>query len=397
MDIVKITDLDLTNQRVLIRVDFNVPIKDGHVVSDIRIKAALPTIKLALEQNAKVMLMSHLGRPQEGIYDQAYSLAPVADRLSELLDQPVKLIKNYLTEEILVDSGEVALFENVRFNIGEKENSHNLAKKLAQTCDLFVMDAFATAHRAQASTYGVAEYAPVACAGLLLAREVDALSKALSNPKRPLVAIVGGSKVTTKLTVLKNLAKKVDQLVVGGGIANTFLAATGNSVGASLYEPDLIDEAKSLLSEVNSRGGDIPLPSDVRVAKEFSAESPAMIKTLSEIKPDDMILDVGPSFETELEQILAQAGTILWNGPVGVFEFDNFSEGTEILAKAIAESSAFSVAGGGDTIAAIEKFHVEDKISYISTAGGAFLEFLEGKVLPAIEILERRAKNKVNI
>ncbi|MCF6765177.1 phosphoglycerate kinase [Thiotrichales bacterium 19S3-7] len=397
MDILKVTDLDLSGQRVLIRVDFNVPVKDGRVVSDIRIKAALPTIKLALEQNAKVMLMSHLGRPEEGVYDETYSLEPVAKRLSELLEQPVRLIKDYLTETVSVNDGEVVLFENVRFNVGEKKNDQQLAKKLAHNCDIFVMDAFATAHRAQSSTYGVAEFSPVACAGILLANEVDALSKALSNPKRPLVAIVGGSKVTTKLTVLKNLAQQVDQLIVGGGIANTFLAATGNEVGASLYEPDLVDQANEILSDINSRGGDLPLPSDVRVAKEFSETAPAMVKALSEIKPTDMILDVGPSFETELEHILAQAGTILWNGPVGVFEFDNFSEGTKALANAIADSSAFSVAGGGDTIAAIEKFAIEDKISYISTAGGAFLEFLEGNVLPAIEILERRAKNKVNV
>lgn len=391
MDILTINDVNLTNQRVLIRVDFNVPVKDGVITSDLRIKAALPTIKTALAKGAKVMLMSHFGRPKEGVYDEVFSLKPVAERLSQLLDHPVKLVKNYLDDSVTVDRDDVILFENVRFNIGEKANDEVLSKNLANLCDVFVMDAFATAHRKQASTYGVAEYAKVACAGILLANELDALTKALSNPKRPLVAIVGGSKVTTKLTILKNLSKKVDQLIVGGGIANTFLAATGNTVGASLYEPELVNESKEIISEVNQRGGNIPLPSDVRVAKEFSENAKAVVKTLSEIKPNDMILDVGPSFETELEQVLAQAGTILWNGPVGVFEFDEFASGTKALAKAIADASAFSVAGGGDTIAAIEKFNIEDKISYISTAGGAFLEFLEGKELPAVEVLKRRA------
>lgn len=391
MKVLNIRDLDLSNQRVLIRVDFNVPIKNGAVTSDIRIKAALPTIELALKQNAKIMLMSHLGRPTEGQYDEEYSLLPVAKRLSELLNKPVRLEKNYL-DGVNVEAGEIILCENVRFNQGEKKNDQALAKKMAAICDIFVMDAFATAHRAQASTYGVAEFAPVACAGLLLSKELEALTKALSNPKRPLVAIVGGSKVTTKLTILKNLSKKVDQLIVGGGIANTFLKATGHQVGASLCEPELVGEANEILSEVNQRGGNIPLPSDVRVAKKFDENERAQVKSISDVSDNDMILDVGPSFETELADYLTKAGTILWNGPLGVFEFDQFANGTKALSKAIANSDAFSVAGGGDTIAAIEKFNIEDKISYISTAGGAFLEFLEGKTLPAIEMLEKRAK-----
>ncbi|MCF6807765.1 phosphoglycerate kinase [Thiotrichales bacterium 19S9-12] len=386
-----VENIDVKNKKVLVRVDFNVPVKDGHVISDIRIKAALPTIQHLLENKATVILMSHLGRPVEGQYDEQYSLAPVAKRLSELLNQPVKLEKSYLIDNVAVEKDTITLLENVRFNVGEKKNDAQLAKTLANLCDVFVMDAFATAHRAQASTYGVAEYAPVACGGMLLVRELEALSKALSNPKHPLVAIVGGSKVTTKLTVLKNLSQKVDQLIIGGGILNTFLAAKGHSVGASLYEPELIDEANAILADISDRGGNIPLPNDVRVAKEFNENAQATIKTLSEVESDDMILDVGPSFENDLEKILTQAGTILWNGPVGVFEFDAFSEGTKALAKAIAASEAFSVAGGGDTIAAIEKFKIEDKLSYISTAGGAFLEFLEGKVLPAVDILEKRA------
>ena len=393
MSITKMTDLDLSGKRVLIRQDLNVPVKDGKVTSDARIRASLPTVQKALEAGAAVMVMSHLGRPTEGEYADEFSLAPVADYMGDLLGLKVKLVKDYL-EGVEVAPGEVAILENVRFNVGEKKNSDDLAKKYAALCDVFVMDAFGTAHRAQGSTHGVAKFAPEACAGPLLAAELDALGKALDNPARPMVAIVGGSKVSTKLTVLDSLSKIVDQLIVGGGIANTFIAAAGNGVGKSLYEADLVPEAKRLTEAAKARGGDIPVPVDVVCGKEFSESAEATLKPVDTVADDDMIFDVGPETAKELAAILANAGTIVWNGPVGVFEFDQFGEGTKHLANAIAESSAFSIAGGGDTLAAVAKYGISDKVSYISTGGGAFLEFLEGKKLPAVAILEERNGSK---
>ena len=391
-DVITMDDLDLNGLRVLIREDLNVPIKDGKVSSDARLKAAIPTLKQALDAGAKVMVMSHLGRPEEGVYADEFSLQPVVDYLNEALDVPVRLAKDYLAG-VEVAANEVVVFENVRFNPGEKKNDDALAQQLAALCDVFVMDAFGTAHRAQASTHGVAKYADVACAGPLLAAELDALGKALANPARPLVAIVGGSKVSTKLTVLESLSAVVDQLIVGGGIANTFIAATGHDVGKSLYEADLTAEAKRLVAAAQAKGGDIPLPTDVVTGKEFSAEAQAETKQVSAVASDDMIFDIGPDTAEAFAKILQSAGTIVWNGPVGVFEFDQFGHGTEVLAKAIAASPAFSIAGGGDTLAAIDKYGIADQISYISTGGGAFLEFLEGKQLPAVAILEERAEN----
>lgn len=392
MNIIRMENLDLSEKRVLIRVDFNVPVKDGKVTSDTRIRACLPTIELALKQQAKLMLMSHLGRPTEGVFDEESSMAPVAHHLSNLLKKPVRLIKHWLDGIEEVKPGEIVMFENVRFNIGENKDDDALSQKMAKLCDIFVMDAFGTAHRAQASTHGIAKYAPVACAGPLLMAELDALAKALDQPKKPLVAIVAGSKVSTKLTLLKNLAKKVDQLVVGGGIANTFLAATGHPVGKSLYEPDLLDQAKEIMALIQSEGGFVPLPSDVVIADRFAEDAKPITKQIDQVGPEDMILDIGPESAKNLSELLKKAGTVVWNGPVGVFEFDGFSHGTATIARAIANSSAFSIAGGGDTLAAIEKFNVENKISYISTGGGAFLEFLEGQTLPAVAVLEQRAK-----
>ena len=380
----KMTDLDLSGKRVLIRQDLNVPIKNGEVSSDKRIIASLPSILYAINAGAKVMITSHLGRPNAGEFDKNFSLEPVANHLSELLSQPVKLESNWL-DGVEIEAGEVILFENVRFNVGEKENDEALSKKMAALCDICVQDAFGTAHRAHASTYGVAKYAPIACAGPLLISELEALGQALDNPKRPLVAIVGGAKVSTKLTVLDALSKIVDQLVVGGGIANTFIAAQGHGVGQSLCEHDLIPTAKALMDHC-----DIPIPKDVVCGKEFSEFANAETKSSTNVSSDDMIFDLGPKSIDVLCEILQSAGTILWNGPVGVFEFNQFSKGTERIANAIAESEAFSIAGGGDTIAAIDKFKIENKISYISTGGGAFLEFLEGKQLPVVEILDSR-------
>lgn len=391
MSVVKMTDLDLGGKRVLIRQDLNVPVKDGKVTSDARIRASLPTIRQAVEAGAAVMVMSHLGRPTEGEYAEEFSLAPVAAYMGDLLGREVKLIKDYL-DGVEVAAGEVAVLENVRFNGGENKNDDELAKKYAALCDVFVMDAFGTAHRAQGSTHGVARYAPTACAGPLLAAELDALGKALDNPARPMVAIVGGSKVSTKLTVLESLSRIVDQLVVGGGIANTFIAAAGHNVGKSLCEDDLIDTAKKLTADARARGSDIPVPTDVVCGKEFSENAAAELKSVTEVADDDMIFDIGPESAKELAAILKGAGTIVWNGPVGVFEFDQFGEGTKAISNAIAESTAFSIAGGGDTLAAVAKYDIADKVSYISTGGGAFLEFLEGKKLPAVAILEERAK-----
>jgi phosphoglycerate kinase len=392
MSVIKMTDLDLKGKRLLIRQDLNVPLKKGVVADGTRIHASLPTIKLALKDGAKVMIMSHLGRPTEGEYTHQYSMAPVANYLSALLGQPVRLEQNWLEPDFIpVDEGEVVLCENVRFNVGEKKNDDALSKRMASMCDVFVMDAFGTAHRAQASTHGVAKYAPVACAGPLLSGELEALAKALDNPARPLVAIVGGSKVSTKLTVLESLSTKVDQLIVGGGIANTFIAANGGAVGKSLYEADLIETCQRLRAEAQARGGDIPVPVDVVCGKEFAEYAEAETKAVSDVQDDDMIFDIGPKTANQLVDILKSAGTIVWNGPVGVFEFSQFSEGTKEIAMAIAESDAFSIAGGGDTLAAVAKFNISDDVSYISTGGGAFLEFLEGKKLPAVEILEQRA------
>jgi len=391
MSVIKMADLDLNGKRVLIREDLNVPVKEGKVTSDARIRAALPTIKLALEKGAKVMVMSHLGRPTEGEYDEAFSLAPVVNYLNDALEQTVRLEKDYL-EGVDVADNEVVVFENVRFNAGEKKNDEALSKKLAALCDVYVMDAFGTAHRAQASTHGVGLFADVACAGPLLAAELDALGKALDNPARPLVAIVGGSKVSTKLTVLDSLSKVVDQLVTGGGIANTFIAAAGYPVGKSLFEADLIDEANKLSAAAKANNGEIPVPTDVVVGNEFSESAVATVKDVNEVTDEDMIFDIGPDTANQLAKIIANAGTVVWNGPVGVFEFDQFGNGTRAIADAIANSSAFSIAGGGDTLAAIDKYGIADKVSYISTGGGAFLEFLEGKKLPAVAMLEERAK-----
>jgi phosphoglycerate kinase len=388
--ILRMTDLDLAGKRVLIREDLNVPIQDGAVTSDARIRAALPTIRLALERGAKVMLMSHLGRPKEGEFDPALSLEPVASRLSELLGRKVPLVRDWL-DGVDPQAGEALLFENVRFNKGEKKDAEELARRMASLCDVYVMDAFGTAHRAEASTHGVARFAPVACAGPLLVNELVALETAIDNPARPLVAIVGGSKVSTKLTVLESLLAKVDQLIVGGGIANTFLAAAGHPIGKSLHEPEMIDIARKLIGQSQERGVDIPIPTDVVVAKEFAASAEADVKDVAAVAEDDMILDIGPDTAERCAAIIGGAGTVIWNGPVGVFEYDQFGEGTKTLANAIAESAAFSLAGGGDTLAAIEKYGVEERISYISTGGGAFLEFVEGKTLPAVAMLEARA------
>jgi phosphoglycerate kinase len=386
----RMTDIDLAGKRVLIREDFNVPVKDGKVTSDARIRAALPTIRHALDAGAAVMLMSHLGRPTEGEYAEEFSLRPVAERLSELLGRPVPLVKDYLGGAETA-AGSVVLFENVRFNKGEKKDDEALARKLAALCEVYVMDAFGTAHRAEASTHGVGKFAPIACAGLLLAAELDALGKALHNPARPLVAIVGGSKVSTKLTVLDSLSQVVDQLIVGGGIANTFLKAAGFNIGKSLYEEDLVAEAKRLMEAAKAKGGEIPAPVDVVVGKRFDAAEPAVVKNVTDVADDDMIFDIGPETARRYAGYVGRAGTVVWNGPVGVFEFDQFGEGTRSLGLTIAESDAFSIAGGGDTLAAIDKYGIADRISYISTGGGAFLEFLEGKQLPAVAMLESRA------
>jgi phosphoglycerate kinase len=388
--VIRMTDLALAGKRVLIREDLNVPVQNGVVTSDARIRASLPTIKAAKEAGARVMLMSHLGRPQEGVFDEEFSLAPVATRLSELLGSKVRLEREWLGG-VQCEPGEVVLLENVRFNKGEKKNKDELAQQMAALCDVYVMDAFATAHRAEASTHGVGKFAPVACAGILLVNELEALEKALGSPKRPLVAIVGGSKVSTKLTVLENLLSRVDKLIVGGGIANTFLAAAGQPIGKSLHEAEMIDIARGLLERSRSSGAEIPLPTDVVVAKEFAASAEADVKPVGAVAADEMILDIGPDTAERFAAALKGAASIVWNGPVGVFEFDQFGEGTRTIAQAVARSPAFSMAGGGDTIAAIEKYGVGEGISYISTAGGAFLEFLEGKKLPAVEMLEQRA------
>ena len=393
MSVLRMSDLDLNGKRVLIREDLNVPFKDGKITSDVRIRAALPTIKLALEKGAKVMVMSHRGRPTEGEFTEQDSMKAIVEYLQSAIDAPVSLASDYLNG-VDAKQGEVIVFENVRCNKGEKANDDNLAKAYAALCDVFVMDAFGTAHRAQASTHGVAKFAPVACAGPLLAGELDALGKALDNPARPMVAIVGGAKVSTKLTVLESLSGIVDQLIVGGGIANTFIASEGHSVGKSLVEMDLVDDAKKLSEAAIKNNGEIPRTIDVVVGKEFSESTPATLKSVTEVNDDDMIFDIGPQTADYLCDILAKAGTIVWNGPVGVFEFEQFSKGTEKIAHAIADSSAFSIAGGGDTLAAVDQFGITDKISYISTGGGAFLEFLEGKKLPAVEILEQRAAEK---
>jgi phosphoglycerate kinase len=390
MKYLRMVDLDLKGKRVLIREDLNVPVQGGVVTSDARIRASLPTIRHAMNAGARVLVMSHLGRPEEGMFDESLSLAPVAARLSELLGRKVRLERNWL-EGVSCEPGEVVLCENVRFNKGEKKDKDELAQRMAALCDIYVMDAFGTAHRAEASTHGVAKFARVACAGPLLVNELVALETALEKPARPLIAIVAGSKVSTKLTVLEALLKKVDRLIVGGGIANTFLAAQGLEVGKSLHEADMIDIAKRLLASARSGGADIPLPTDVVVAKEFSATAEADVKRTDQVAPDEMILDIGPDTAERFAGFLGEAGTIVWNGPVGVFEFDQFGEGTRTLANAIANSKAFSIAGGGDTLAAIEKYQVEEGISYISTGGGAFLEFIEGKTLPAVAMLEARA------
>ncbi|MCU0805802.1 MAG: phosphoglycerate kinase [Burkholderiales bacterium] len=391
MAILRLTDLDLAGKRVFIRADLNVPQDDaGNITDDTRIRASVPGIEHALKAGAAVMVTSHLGRPTEGELKPEDSLAPVAKRLAELLGRPVALKQNWL-DGVDVKPGEVVLLENCRVNKGEKKNADELAKKMAALCDVYANDAFGTAHRAEATTHGIAKYAKVACAGPLMAAEVEALTQALGKPKRPLVAIVAGSKVSTKLTILAALAEKVDQLVVGGGIANTFMLAAGLPIGKSLAEPDLVDEAKKIIGILKAKGGEVPIPADVVTAKEFSATAKAEVKDAKDVAADDMILDIGPKSAGMLAGKLAAAGTIVWNGPVGVFEFDAFAEGTHTLANAIAASKAFSIAGGGDTVAAINKFGIADRVDYISTAGGAFLEFLEGKKLPAIEVLESRA------
>ena len=387
-DVLRMADMELSGKRVLIREDLNVPIKDGAVSSDARLRAALPTIRMALGAGASVIVMSHLGRPTEGEFEQKYSMQPVASYLADALGCDVPVITDWQSG-VNVKAGELSLLENVRFNIGEKADDETLAKAYAALCDVFVMDAFGTAHRAQASTHGVAKFAPIACAGPLLAAELDNLEQALSSPARPLVAIVGGSKVSTKLTVLKTLSEKVDQLIVGGGIANTMLAANGLPVGKSLYEADLVNEAKALIDSAH-----IPIPSDVVTGKQFSETAEASLKPATDVEADDMIFDIGPETSAELAKIIANAGTIIWNGPVGVFEFDQFGEGTKALAQAIAASPAFSIAGGGDTLAAVDQYDIADQVSYISTGGGAFLEYVEGKVLPAVAVLEARAANE---
>jgi phosphoglycerate kinase len=390
MKITKMLNVDMSGKRVLIREDLNVPIKDGLVTSDARIRAAIPTIQAALAAKAHVLVMSHLGRPEEGKFAEEFSLAPVAKRMTQLLGVPVALKRDWL-DGVAVGAGEVVLLENVRFNKGEKKDSDELAKKMAALCDIYVMDAFGTAHRAEASTHGVAKYAKVACAGPLLVSELSALETALEKPARPLLAIVAGSKVSTKLTVLESLMSKCDQLIVGGGITNTFLAALGFNVGKSLHEPDMLDICKRLLDQAKKRGIEIPMPTDVVVATEFSAKAEADVKPVGKVAANEMILDIGPDSAEVMAKLIATAGTVLWNGPVGVFEFEQFGEGTRTLANAIARSKAFSLAGGGDTLAAIEKYGIEDSISYISTGGGAFLEFVEGKKLPAVDMLEQRA------
>jgi len=389
MAIIKMIDLDLAGKRVLIRQDLNVPVKEGQVTSDLRIKASVPTIQIALEKGAAVMVMSHLGRPAEGVYDAASSMKPVAERLAALLGKPVRLEKDWI-DGIEIAAGEVVLCENVRFNAGEGKNNPELGKKMADLCDVFVMDAFGTAHRAQASTHAVAQFATIACAGPLLSNELEALGKALEHPEKPLVAIVGGSKVSTKLTILDSLSQKVNQLIVGGGIANTFIAAAGYSVGKSLFEADLVDEAKRLMAVAKANGSDIPVPVDVVCAKSFSDTAVATVKNVADISDDDMVLDIGPETAKQYAEILKSAKTIVWNGPVGVFEIEQFSHGTQVVAAAIAESPAFSIAGGGDTLAAIDKYGISEQVSYTSTGGGAFLEFLEGKTLPAVAVLAER-------
>ena len=391
MSFIKLTDLDLAGKRVLIRADLNVPVKDGRVTSDARITASMPTIEHCMKAGAKVMVFSHRGRPEEGKVDEVNSMQPIADDLSEKLGRKVPLIKDYLESEPQISAGELVLLENVRFNAGEKKGNEDLAKRYANLCDVFVMDAFGTAHRAQASTHGVGKFAPIACAGLLLSDELDNLARALANPARPMVAIVGGSKVSTKLTVLEALSEKVDQLVVGGGIANTFLKATGHNVGKSLCEDDLVETAKALIEKMQARGASIPIATDVVCGKNFAEDEPAVLKAAGDVADDDMIFDIGPESAAQLAEIISKAGTIVWNGPVGVFEFDQFGAGTKTISMAIANADGFSLAGGGDTIAAIQKYDIYDKISYISTAGGAFLEYLEGKVLPAVAMLEDRA------
>jgi phosphoglycerate kinase len=392
MSFIKLTDLDLAGKRVLIRADLNVPVKDGKVTSDARITASMPTIEHCMKAGAKVMVMSHRGRPEEGVADEENSMQPIADNMSAKLGKNVPLVKGYLDNAPDVAEGEVVLLENVRFNAGEKKDNEELAKKYAALCDIYVMDAFGTAHRAQASTHGAGKFAPAACAGLLLAGELDALGKALAEPARPMVAIVGGSKVSTKLTVLEALSEKVDQLVVGGGIANTFLKATGKNVGKSLCENDLVDTANKLIEKMSARGASIPIAVDVVCGKQFDENEPAVLKDAADVADDDMIFDIGPKSAKELADIISKAGTVIWNGPVGVFEFDQFGEGTKTVSMAIANADGFSLAGGGDTIAAIQKYDIYDKVSYISTAGGAFLEYLEGKTLPAVAMLEARAK-----
>jgi phosphoglycerate kinase len=392
MNVLRMADQDLRGKRVLIREDLNVPVEDGKVTSDARIRASLPTIQLALDKGAKVFVTSHLGRPEEGVYAEEFSLAPVASRLSELLGTPVPLKKDWLTRGVDTAPGSAVLLENVRFNKGEKKDKEELAKKMAELCDVYVMDAFGTAHRAEASTHGVGKFAKVACAGPLLVGELEALERALAKPARPMVAIVAGSKVSTKLTVLEALLAKVDKLIVGGGIANTFLAATGINVGKSLHEAEMLDMARKLLEHAKARGVEIPLPTDVVVAKEFAVTAHADVRSIHDVHPDEMILDIGPDTAERFAAMLQKAGTIVWNGPVGVFEFDQFGEGTKAIAQAIAKSPAFSLAGGGDTLAAIEKYGVEEGISYISTGGGAFLEFVEGKTLPAVAMLQARAR-----
>lgn len=391
MKFLKMTDMDLAGKRVFIRADLNVPVADGIVTSDARITASMPTIEYALKQGAKVMVTSHLGRPEEGVYSEENSLKPVADVISAKLGKPVRLIKDWVNGGFDVATGELVLLENCRFNKGEKKNVDETAQKYAALCDVFVMDAFGTAHRAEASTHGIAKFAPVACAGILLTEELDALTKALLAPARPLVAIVAGSKVSTKLTVLESLSEKVDQLVVGGGIANTFLKAAGYEIGKSLCENDLVPIAKALMEKMRQRGADVPIAVDVVCGKKFDANEPAIKKDVGSVEADDMIFDIGAKSASALVDIINKAGTVVWNGPVGVFEFDQFGEGTKTIANAIANTKAFTLAGGGDTIAAIQKYDIYDKVSYISTAGGAFLEFLEGKTLPAVEILEKRA------
>ncbi len=390
MSYLRIEDLDLTRKRVMIRQDLNVPVSDGRVTSDARIRASIPTIELALEKGAAVILLSHLGRPVEGEPDPKFSMQPVADRMSELLGKPVRLETDWLGG-FDIEPGEVVLCENVRFHAGEKKNNEALARTYASLCDVFVMDAFGTSHRAQASTEGVTRFAPKAAAGLLLSRELDALEKGLKDPERPMLAIVGGSKVSTKLTVLDTLLDKVDEMIVGGGIANTFIAASGYNVGKSLYEPDLIHDAQRLIQKAHERGGSIPIPKDVIVAKAFDKDADAFTRKVDEVGDDEMILDIGPLTMIEYSEIIAGAGTIIWNGPVGVFEFKNFAGGTRAMSEAIARSSAYSIAGGGDTLAAIDQFEIREDISYISTGGGAFLEFVEGKVLPAVAALEEAA------